>query len=153
MSFMIGLLSLSLNLLSPPGAFAAGAEVSVHRLYNAQSGETIYSIHPTQGTDTQDQDEGVAFHVLQNRETDTTGLFRCMTLQSGKYSVANQPTCNGLITESLYGYVYAGAGAGRVALYSLVKPESGDQIVTTNPEEASAQGYTSQSILGYVPAN
>jgi hypothetical protein len=50
------------------------------------------------------------------------------------------------------GYLFAGAGNGRLALFSSIHPVSGDQLLSTDQDESTKLGYNAPRLLGFLVA-
>src|SRR5271168_3445670 len=105
-TLMTSIALISTSLTSTSQAFAASSELTVHYLYDAQSGQHFLGLGVS-ASDRLAVDEGVAFTVSTTQLPGTVGLYRCLSVDSSQYFVSKKVDCGGAITESLLGYVSA----------------------------------------------
>ena len=122
----------------------------VYRFYNTKTGEHFFTIDPNERANINAHpqwnynDEGIAFYVYQNQQTNTTPVYRFYNTRSGFHFFTIDPNERATINahpewnytdEGTAFYVYPSQQSGSTSIFRFYNTVTGEHFFTIDPNE------------------
>jgi hypothetical protein len=127
----------------------AGCRIGIHRA--AKPGEHFWSATLSEaGCCGFTVERANDYYIYAAATAGAIPWYRCV---STKHLYTTSPTCEGLTSEGLMGYIGTAASCGSVPLYRAWNPSGNDHLWTTSTVERASvlsAGWVDEGIVGYV---